>query len=76
MIFMNDNQKSFLNELSALCGRYGVDVIDIKDDRIRVVSNGEELCFKEYNNIEITFFGIATTKKCYEVTLDTCIEKR
>lgn len=68
---MNNCQKGFLDELSALCGRYGVEIMDTKDDHIRIVSNGEELYFKEYNNIEITFFGLVSTKDCYEVTPDT-----
>lgn len=68
---MNNSQKSFLNELAALCGRYGVETLDVKDDNIRIISNNEELYFKEFDNHSLTFFGIVSTKEYYGVTPDT-----
>lgn len=68
---MNNSQKSFLDELSALCRRYGVEIMDVKDDHVRIISNGEELYFKEYNEIAMTFFGLVSAKECYEVTPGT-----
>lgn len=68
---MNNSQKSFLNELAALCGRYGVETIDVKDEHIRIISNNEELYFKEFSNSGLTFYGVVSTKEYYEVTPDT-----
>lgn len=68
---MNNSQKSFLNELAALCGRYGVEVMDVKDEHIRIISNNEELYFKEFSSSGLTFYGVVSTKECYDVTPDT-----
>ena len=69
---MNNSQKSFLNELAALCKRYGVDSIDIENDHIRVIGKEENLYFKELSSgNEGTFYGVATTRTYYEVTPDT-----
>lgn len=45
---MNDNQKEFLSELSALFVKYNIDEMLIFNDRIAMSSNSNVLAFRAY----------------------------
>ncbi|EXM38553.1 hypothetical protein RASY3_14670 [Ruminococcus albus SY3] len=71
---MDNVHKSFLNELSGLCTRYGIEQINTDDsERIRFeFKDGHtELRFKNYTNDVKWFNDVISIDSRYEVELDT-----
>lgn len=71
---MNDNQKKFLSELSALLMKYNIDEMLIFNDRITMSSNSDILAFKAYickSDKEMSYFSdILTTESKYIIGND------
>lgn len=68
---MNDNQKAFLNELSALMRKYNIDAMSARNDNCRIVfeSNGNRLAFSGYD--DGTFYEVTTYQTEHYVP-ETC----
>lgn len=68
---MNDNQKAFLNELSALMRKYNIDAMTARNDTCRIVfeTNGARLAFSGYD--DGTFYEVSTYQAVHDVP-ETC----
>ena len=68
---MSDNQKAFLNELSAMMRKYNIDAMTARDDNGRIMfeSNGTRLAFSGYD--DGTFFDVTTYQTEHHVP-ETC----
>lgn len=68
---MNENQKSFLKELTVLFDKYNIDEMLIFNDRITMSSNNEVLAFRGYvkrSDKELSYFTDVLTKESRFVT--------
>lgn len=61
---MNDNQKKFLNEISAVFKKYAIDRVSASDSYIKFESNSEILYFNRY--VKDCFIEIKTWVQEYE----------
>lgn len=62
---MNENQKKFLDELAALCNKYGIDNVNAPDrGEIHFHSSGQVLKFNRF--VSGTYYGIETMLEEYE----------
>lgn len=62
---MNDNQKKFLNEISAVLKKYAIDRVSVSNSNIKFESNGEILYLNRY--VEGCFKEIKTWVQEYDV---------
>lgn len=66
---MNPKQKSFLNDLAALCVKYHVEEINSFDSRVLFTSNGDPLSISAFHIDKITgmtcFTGVRSTENYY-----------
>lgn len=66
---MRPKQKSFLDDLAALCVKYHVEEIDVNEFQVEFISNGDPLTISSFYIDKITgktcFTGVRSTENYY-----------